>query len=248
MKTYTTSQIAKIVGVHPNTVRMYEKWGLISIPDRKANGYRIYTDIHIAQFEMAKKAFQIELLQSGMRKQMIDALKFCAQCKFDEASACVVRYLEQTEREIEHTKEAARLTASFFQHTQYSGKTYKRADAAKALHVTIDTIRNWEMNGLITVKRKENGYRIYDTNDMNRLKIIRTLRCANYSLSSILRMFQALENQESVETSDVLNILNTPRADEEIILACDKLMDSLYHARKNAKEVLTILNEIKKYF
>ena len=73
MKTYTTSQIAKIVGVHPNTVRMYEKWGLISIPDRKANGYRIYTDIHIAQFEMAKKAFQIELLQSGMRKQMIDA-------------------------------------------------------------------------------------------------------------------------------------------------------------------------------
>lgn len=25
--TYSTSQTAKIVGLHPNTVRMYEEWG-----------------------------------------------------------------------------------------------------------------------------------------------------------------------------------------------------------------------------
>ena len=29
MNTYSTSQLAKIVSVHPNTVRMYEEWGLI---------------------------------------------------------------------------------------------------------------------------------------------------------------------------------------------------------------------------
>lgn len=27
--TYSTSQIAKIIGLHPNTVRMYEEWGLM---------------------------------------------------------------------------------------------------------------------------------------------------------------------------------------------------------------------------
>ena len=38
IKTYSMSQIAKMVGVHPNTVRMYEEWGLIQKPVRKPNG------------------------------------------------------------------------------------------------------------------------------------------------------------------------------------------------------------------
>ena len=29
MNTYTTTEVAKIIGIHPNTVRMYEEWGLI---------------------------------------------------------------------------------------------------------------------------------------------------------------------------------------------------------------------------
>ncbi|MBP3888441.1 MAG: MerR family DNA-binding transcriptional regulator [Cellulosilyticum sp.] len=41
-KTYSTSQIAKMVGVHSNTVRKYEEWGLIQIPQRKENGYHVY--------------------------------------------------------------------------------------------------------------------------------------------------------------------------------------------------------------
>ena len=42
--TYSTSQIAKMVGLHPNTVRMYEEWGLIQKPFRKKNGYRVYDE------------------------------------------------------------------------------------------------------------------------------------------------------------------------------------------------------------
>ena len=37
--TYSTSQIAKIAGLHPNTVRMYEQWELIQKPARKQNEY-----------------------------------------------------------------------------------------------------------------------------------------------------------------------------------------------------------------
>ena len=29
MKTYSTSEVAKIVGFHPNTIRRYEEWALI---------------------------------------------------------------------------------------------------------------------------------------------------------------------------------------------------------------------------
>ena len=47
MNTYKTSQIAAIAGIHPNTVRLYEEWGMISKPERQKNGYRIFTDLHV---------------------------------------------------------------------------------------------------------------------------------------------------------------------------------------------------------
>lgn len=30
MKKYRTSEVAKMMGIHPNTVRFYEEWGLIN--------------------------------------------------------------------------------------------------------------------------------------------------------------------------------------------------------------------------
>ncbi|MGN0675463.1 MAG: MerR family transcriptional regulator [Oscillospiraceae bacterium] len=242
--TYSTSQVAEIVGLHPNTVRMYEEWGLISKPERKANGYRIYTDIHINQFRLARKALQIEVLQAGLRKRIIETLKLSAQYRFDEAIELTEEYIRIAEQEKENAKEAAEICEMFYrQKKQEDGIVYKRAQAAKELGLTIDTIRNWEMNGLLTVKRKQNGYRVYDSNDINRLKIIRSLRCANYSLSAILRMLKKLDS--GMDKSNVLDILNTPEDDEDIISACDKLIVSLENAINNAYEVISIIKEIK---
>ena len=242
--TYSTSQIAEIVGVHPNTVRMYEEWGLIQKPERKKNGYRVFHGIHIKQFELAKKALQIEVLQAGLRKRMMDAVKLSAQYEFNKAIGLVEDYIKIAKQEIEHAKEAASLCQELYMESHERGNTYKRAQAAKELGLTIDTIRNWEMNGLITVKRKENGYRIYDENDMNRLKIIRLLRCANYSLSAILRMLNQLESELKNER-EIFNLLNTPDDEESIVSVCDQLVVSLENAIENAYDVIDILNEIK---
>lgn len=78
MITYSTGQIAGMVGLHPNTVRLYEEWGLIQKPERKKNGYRVYNDVHIKQFALAKTALQIEVLQAGLRKRMVNAVKLSA--------------------------------------------------------------------------------------------------------------------------------------------------------------------------
>ena len=243
--TYTTGQVAKIVGLHPNTVRLYEEWGLIQKPERKKNGYRVYNDVHIKQFELARKALQIEVLQAGLRKRIISAVKLSAACRFDEAIELVGEYIRIAKQEIENAKEAARLCEILYQHPPRDDVFYKRAQAAKELGLTIDTIRNWEMNGLLTVKRKANGYRVYNSNDMNRLKIIRSLRCANYSLSAILRMLNKLESGMHNSEPDILNLLNTPEAEEDIISVCDRLIDSLEKAIKNANEVIILMAEIK---
>ena len=244
INTYSTSQIAEIVGLHPNTVRMYEEWGLIHKPKRKPNGYRVYNDVHIKQFQLARKALQIEVLQAGLRKRIIEAVKLSAQYRFDEAIELVREYIRIAEQEKENAKEAAEICEMLYrQQPQADDVLYKRAQAAKELGLTIDTIRNWEMNGLLTVKRKQNGYRVYNSNDINRLKIIRSLRCANYSLSAILRMLKNHDN--GMDKNDILNILNTPENDEDIVSACDKLIVSLENAINNAYEVISMLQEIK---
>ena len=244
INTYSTSQIAEIVGLHPNTVRMYEEWGLIHKPKRKPNGYRVYNDVHIKQFRLARKALQIEVLQAGLRKRIIEAVKLSAQYRFDEAIELGREYIRIAEQEKENANEAAEICEMLYrQQPQADGVLYKRAQAAKELGLTIDTIRNWEMNGLLTVKRKQNGYRVYNSNDINRIKIIRSLRCANYSLSAILRMLKNHDN--GMAKNDILNILNTPENDEDIVSACDKLIVSLENAINNAYEVISMLQEIK---
>lgn len=241
--TYSTSQIAKIAGLHPNTVRMYEEWGLIQKPERKANGYRVFNGIHIKQFELTRKAFQIEVVQAGLRSRIVNVVKLSAQYRFDEATELTEEYIRIAEREIENAKEAAVICETLYRQQKEDNVVYRRSQAAKELGLTIDTIRNWEMNGLLTVKRKQNGYRVYDSDDINRLKIIRSLRCANYSLSAILRMLNKYDS--GPDKNNILDILNTPENDEDIVSACDKLIDSLEKAIQNAYEVISIITEIK---
>ena len=101
------------------------------------------------------------------------------------------------------------------------------------------------MNGLLTIKRKQNGYRVYSEQDIKRLKIIRSLRCANYSLEAILRMLQQLSKNPD---TDLERALNTPRQDDDIISVCDELIISLSSAEKNAIKMLDMLQEMKKNF
>ncbi len=106
----------------------------------------------------------------------------------------------------------------------------------------MDTLRNWEMNGLFDVKRKQNGYRVYTDEDIKRLKIIRSLRCANYSLEAILRMLLQLSENPNI---DIKKVLNTPQEDTDIITVCDKLIVSLTKAEHNAQEMILKLQNMK---
>ena len=81
--------------------------------------------------------------------------------------------------------------------------------------------------------------------DIERLKIIRSLRCANYSLEAILRMLNALEHNPQ---ANIEQVLNTPKEDTDIISVCDRLIVSLQAAEKNAEKMIEILTDMKKKF
>ena len=243
MNTYRTSEIAKIIGIHPNTVRLYEKLELIPKPERLPNGYRVFTDFHVEQFRLSRLAFQIEVLQNGLRKKIVLMIKTAAAKDFDTALSLTQEYIRQIRQERANAEEAISIVKQLLSGpTGKSTKFLKRKEASDYLDISIDTLRNWEMNGLLTVKRKQNGYRVYTDEDIKRLKIIRSLRCANYSLEAILRMLQQIsENPDA----DIREALNTPKADAEIITVCDKLIASLYAAEDNAVEIIDRLKNMK---
>ena len=246
MNRYSTTEVAKIIGIHPNTVRMYEEWGLIPLAERKSNGYRVFTDFHIEQLRLARIAFQIEVLQNGLRKKVVEIIKLSANRDFDKALMFAEEYLSQIQKERRNAEEAIGIAKQIL-----SGKSVehtillKRKEVSDYLDISMDTLRNWERNGLLQVKRKQNGYRAYTSDDIERLKMIRTLRLANYSLEAILRMLNALEHNPHI---DMKQVLNTPEEDEDIVSVCDRLIVSLNNAEENAKKLINILLKMKEKF
>lgn len=246
METYRTTEIATAIGIHPNTVRLYEKLGLIPKPERQTNGYRIFTTFHIQQFILARTAFQIEVLQSGLRKKIVSVVKLSASKNFEQAIALTQEYLDGLSVERHNAEEAIQIVQDILSgETDVHRFSMKRKEVSEYLDISMDTLRNWEMNGLLTVKRKENGYRVYTDEDIKRLKIIRSLRCAKYSLEAILRMLRQLSKNPDV---DIKAALNTPQQSKDIISVCDRLIISLAAAEYNAKKIMGMLQEMKENY
>jgi DNA-binding transcriptional MerR regulator len=246
MNTYKTSQIAEIIGVHPNTVRLYEDLELIAKPKRQANGYRVFTDLHLEQFRLARLAFQIEVLQNGLRKKIVKMVKTSASGDYDKALQHTQEYILQLQEERKNAEEAIVIVKRLLDGKSIINKLYmQRKEVSQYLNISMDTLRNWEMNGLLSVKRKKNGYRVYRDKDIRQLKIIRSLRCANYSLESILRMLNALSSNPN---TNLKKVLNTPTKNEDIISVCDKLIDSLNKAERNAQIMINQLQYMKNIF
>ena len=109
MKQYKTIDIARRIGIHVNTVRLYEKCALIPKPDRLPNGYRVFTDLHIEQFKLARAALRVEVLQNGLRKQAVNIIKVSAAGNYEEAAALTRRYIQQVDQERKNAEEAIQI-------------------------------------------------------------------------------------------------------------------------------------------
>ena len=51
-----TSDIAKAIGVHHNTIRLYEQLGFLPPIPRGDNGYRLFTERHLDQARLIRLA------------------------------------------------------------------------------------------------------------------------------------------------------------------------------------------------
>lgn len=242
---YRTAQIAKLIGVHPNTIRFYEEMELLPVIPRNKIGYRVFNDRHVEQLRLLRTAFRAEIISSRLRQEVFEIVKTAAAEDIEGAYVGAQKYLEHLKAEKSGAEEAIEITLDIIENKdpEDEGLVFAgRNKTAEILGVTMDVLRDWERNGLIQVPRNSRGFRTYGTKEMKRLKIIRTLRNAHYSMMSILRMLNRLDKGEM----NVREAINTPGEDEDIMCAADRYITALSMAEKDAAEMLDILAAMQK--
>lgn len=66
--TYKIGEVARQAGVNKETVRYYEKRGLIPSPSRRESDYRIFTQRHIDQIRFIKRAKELGFTLSEIKE------------------------------------------------------------------------------------------------------------------------------------------------------------------------------------
>ncbi len=213
-RTYRTSQVAAAVGVHPNTVRLYERYGLLPEIPRTVSGYRQYTEAHIDQMRLARMAFEGLWPGRAIRQSAVALAKQSAAGDLGGALEMAYRHLAIVQAERAQAESAVKLLERWARGTaaDATSRPISIGKVADLLGVSRDMLRNWERNSLIQVPREPgNGYRVYGAAEIGRLRVIRMLSRAGYSTMSILRMLLCLDYGES---ADLRHVLDTPTTEE----------------------------------
>lgn len=239
-----TSEIARAVGVHPNTVRLYEEWGLLPEIPRTPSGYRKFTPAHLDQMRLARLAMKFNWLSGDIRRTSYEMVY--AGTRGDYGGALELAY--QLRARIKADRSHAETAADFLENwaqgmaADATPEKLRIGEVAGLLNVSRDRLRNWERNGLLTVPRDPlNGYRFYRAREIGRLRVIRALCQARYSQMAILRMLLKLEEGQ---TQSLREVLDTPTEEDDIFYITDQLLTALAELDEKSKNVIDLIGEI----
>lgn len=238
-----TSDLAQAVGIHPNTVRLYEEWGLIPPVERSPSGYRHFTQRHLDCLRLGRLIYASEYPGRTLRGSSNEIIQHAVADDWSGALEKAHEHLASVKAELKNADTAANLLENWAQNMaeDSDGDPLEIREVSKLLGVSHDVIRNWERNGLIKIRRNSyNNYRLFSQRDIERLWIIRMLSCAGYSHMAMLRMFIELDGGK---TRGLKKVLDTPREDEDIFTAADHWLTTLNGQEKLVKRVIQLIEE-----
>lgn len=68
MREFTIGQISKLTDVNIETIRYYERIGIIPPPPRNSSGYRIYSTLHLERLSFVRRSRELGFSQPEVRK------------------------------------------------------------------------------------------------------------------------------------------------------------------------------------
>lgn len=116
-------------------------------------------------------------------------------------------------------------------------KTYKIGEISKITNLTIDTLRYYEKEGLITPARDQNNIRIYSDSDIRWIQFIKKLKQTGMPLKNI-KEYSNLRDQGDSTINERLSLLyeqkqrleqNSKQLEEHILFLNNKI--DIYKAK-----------------
>lgn len=231
-----TRDIARALGVHVNTIRLYEASGYLPAIPRDPNGYRRYSPIHLEQARLVQLALRWPTL--GEKTLLLNLVTRAAAGDFGMAMELAYQYLARARMERTYAEAALefleRWAAGHLIDAQR--EQVNIGAAARQLGVSADILRGWERNGLISVPRDPTSrYRRYGAAEFGRLRVIRTLAQAGYSQMAILSM---LRQVDAGNTADLRAALDLPPDEASIYVVADRWLTTLGEIEARAQAVI----------
>jgi DNA-binding transcriptional MerR regulator len=240
-----TSDIAKELGIHTNTLRNYERWGYLPAIPRGKNGYRHYSTLHQEQARLVCLALQWPYL--GDRALLVALVKSAAHNEFGLALELAYDYLARIRIARTATEVALEFLEQWAAGQLIDTSTQKLtiSQTAQYLNITVDTLRNWERNGLIEIPRHPvNQYRLYSAAHFARLRVIRQLVQTGYSLMAISRMVQQVDAGKTDNLRAALELPPQDSANEAIDVMSDHWLSSLEELEQRAQAIIGQLSHM----
>lgn len=243
-----TSELARAVGVHPNTVRRYVERGLLPPVERSPAGYRRFTPRHLDCLRVACLVYRGPYPGQAISLSGAGVVRAVVADDLDGARELARRHLALVRAERAQADLAASLLERWASHADDAPAATTQAQplrigqVARLLGVSTDIVRSWDRNGLIDIPRDPtNGYRRYGPAEISRLRVIRLLSRAGYSTAALLRMLRQLD---SGDATDLRHALDTPRPDEDVYLASDRWLSTLAEQERRAHAIVALLDEM----
>ncbi|MCC3373261.1 TioE family transcriptional regulator [Cohnella sp. REN36] len=193
MRRYKPIQIARALGISTSALRHYEAWDLVPLPERDANGYRLYSEVHLAYFRCLRALF------AGFGVPVTrQVLRHIREGDADAALWLVNREQAHLHREKEIADETLALLRDPTLPLSGHRKPKSRmtiGEVAELADVPTSAIRHWEKEGLLTPDRDpENGYRLFTPTHVRQILLIRTLRRTVYFLDRMKEIVKSVEH------------------------------------------------------
>lgn len=162
--------IARRLKISTSTLRKYEELGMIPEVLRSPNGYRIYTDAHMAYFICIR-----EMLHGFHISEISGILKLVMSDQIDEAFWKANQALAVLQKD---KCTCIQIRQRFLQKRKECDlKEYSIDDVSKATGIAPSTIRYWDKIGLISANRcMENNYRMFTRQHVDEILMIHALK------------------------------------------------------------------------
>lgn len=129
-------ELAKVVGCEVETIRFYEKEGLLDKPSRTASGYRSYSPVQLEQLKFVVHCRSLDISVAEIKRLL--ALKANPDLACNEINLLIDGHLDQIHRQIDNLRQLEQQLTLLRQHC-HENLSVKECGIMKGLVVAAET-------------------------------------------------------------------------------------------------------------